>query len=502
MSEPRNIERVLLVLSPYTIFRDEPKSCLPPLGLAYLAAVLEPLVDVRIVDAIVEGYHTEIDADNDSFTYGLSDAEIRKVIADYKPDMVGVSCLATSQWRNAHRMCHLAKEVNPEIITVMGGPHPTGAPRHVLSDPKVDYVVIGEGEETIVALLEALRHGQSVAEIEGLAYCDGEEIVVVPRTHFIEDMDSLPFPARHLLPMEKYMAFNRPHGSVTKQNPALTMVTSRGCPARCVFCLVDTIWGHGFRPRSAENVLSEIELLIQDYGMREIHFEDDNLVFDRERAVEIFQGMIDREYNLTWTAPNGLAIWRLDEDLLRLMKASGCYRIHLAIESGDPDVLHNIIHKPLNLDRVARVVEAAKRLDLMIDAFFVIGLPGETKEQIQRTFDYARELDVNASFFLATPYPGCELAEICETEGYTLDIPMEDLRVTRGSIATPEFAPEELERMISNELVRQTLHQIKDPRFFVPWIAKRVWDEPRWALGHARRVARHWWSHLAGKREA
>jgi anaerobic magnesium-protoporphyrin IX monomethyl ester cyclase len=493
MVDKRNIERLLLVQPPYTIFRDEAKGCQAPLGLGYLAAVMEPLLDVHVLDAVAEGYATEIGA-GESFTYGLTNAEISAELSGYQPHLVGVSCLFSTQWRNAHRVCRLAKEVNPDVITVMGGAHPSVTLSQTLADPNVDYVVVGEGETTLPALINALRAGQPPVGIEGIAYRDGEEVVVAPHQHYIDNLDALPFPARHLLPMEKYFAINRPHGTVTRRSPNTSLITSRGCPARCVFCSIHGVWGRKFRARSPENVLAELEHLVRDYGVREVHFEDDNLTFDRARARAIFDGMVERGLDLAWAAPNGLATYTLDGDLLEAMKASGCYRLHLAVESGDPDVLRDIIHKPLRLEMVTEVVGMARRLGLAVDAFFVVGFPGETLDQIRRTFAFARKLDVDSvSLFIATPYPGTELEAICRAEGYLApDTPFDSLRVRRGSITTPEFVGADLERMVARELLWSKLLQVTRPRVFFERLVARAWHDPRWALGHGVRLVRQW----------
>jgi magnesium-protoporphyrin IX monomethyl ester (oxidative) cyclase len=241
-------------------------------------------------------------------------------------------------------------------------------------------------------------------------------------------------------------------------------------------------------------VLAELELLARDYGVREVHFEDDNLTHDRARALQIFDGMVERGLRLAWAAPNGLAIHTLDDQLLEAMKASGCYRLHLAVESGDPEVLQRIIRKPLRLEKVPQIVAAAKRLGLEVDAFFVIGLPGETRDQIRRTFEYADRLQVDhVAFYIATPYPGTELEALCRAQGYiSPGLSCDDLRVRRGNISTPEFTGAELERMLSSRQLRQTARQVFEPRRFFERVIMRAWRDPRWAIGHGVRSARQW----------
>jgi magnesium-protoporphyrin IX monomethyl ester (oxidative) cyclase len=489
----RDIPKLLLVQPPFTLLRDEAKGCEVPLGLGYLAAVMERRIQVRVLDAVAEGYAKEVGVARESFTYGLSDQAIRAVIAEYTPDVVGVSCPFSTQWRNAHRVCRLAKEVSLETITVMGGAHPSATPTQTLADPNIDYVILGEGEQVFPQLIESLQTGQ-VACVAGIAFRDGEAIRINPRNAFINNLDALPFPARHLLPMSKYFAINRPHGTMSRFSPNTSIITSRGCPARCVFCSIHNIWGRKFRARSPGNVLDELEQLEGDYGVREVHFEDDNLTYDRARALQIFNGMVARGLHLAWAAPNGLAIHTLDEQLLQAMKASGCYRLHLAIESGDPDVLQRIIRKPLRLEGVPPIVAAARRLGLEVDAFFVVGLPGETREQIRRTFEFADRLHADhTSFFIATPYPGTDLEQLCRAKGYVSpDLSFENLRVRRGNISTPEFTGTELEQMVSSQLLKLTARQVFQPQVFFDRVVLRAWRDPQWAIGHGTRFARQW----------
>ena len=490
----RDIQKLLLIQPPFTLLRDEAKGCQVPLGLGYLAAVMKPRLQVHILDAVVEGYATEVKVDSERFTYGLTDQEIRAALSGYAPDLVGVSCLFSTQWRNAHRICQLAKEVNPETLTVMGGAHPSAAPMQTLVDQNVDFVVTGEGEQVFPQLVEAVRTGQPISDVAGIAYRDGSGVKINSRKSFIEDLDALPFPARHLLPMSKYFTIDRPHGTMSRFSPNTSMITSRGCPAHCVFCSIQGVWGRTFRARSAENVLAELELLVRDYGVREVHFDDDNLTYDQMRARQIFDGMVERGLHLAWTAPNGLAIHTLNDQLLEAMKASGCYRLHLAVESGDPEVLQRIIRKPLRLEKVPQIVASAKRLGLEVDAFFVIGLPGETRDQIRRTFEYADRLQADhVAFYIATPYPGTDLEALCRAQGYiSPNLAFDDLRVRRGNIATPEFTGAELERMIASWELRLTARQVFEPRMFFERVIMRAWRDPRWAIGHGARFARQW----------
>jgi anaerobic magnesium-protoporphyrin IX monomethyl ester cyclase len=327
--------------------------------------------------------------------------------------------------------------------------------------------------------------------LDGALWKSDGNVVVRPKTRFIENLDELPFPARHLLPMAKYAEVGEAF-LLTKRRPFTPLNTSRGCVAQCTFCPVHATWGGRWRARSAGNVLDEIEHLVTEYGVREIHFDDDNLVLNRKRAVSLFQGMIDRKLDVVWTVPTGLALWAVDDDLLSLMKKSGCYKLFVAVESGDEHVLREVIRKPLDLKKVKPLVRTMQRLGIEVESFFVVGMPGETRESLRRTFQFARELDTDAShYFFANPMPGTKLWDLCEEKGYFRDgFSLEEVRVERANIETPELPAGELERMVAREEVRGRIRTLcrhpvrisrkymrymrKDPRVVCNFVLKNI----------------------------
>lgn len=481
MNENIKIKRILLVQPPCSISKSYTKEIQPPLGLAYIAAVLEKHYEVKVLDAAVEGWHTEISEGKDKIRYGLGFDEIKQVISHYKPDVVGISCLFSMQAHNAHKIAQLAKDVDKRIITIMGGAHPTVLAGKVMEDKNIDYVVIGEGEYSILELFDHLKDGKDLAPVGGIGYRSMDKVIINQKTKFIDNLDELPFPARHLLNMDKYFQINMPHGVTTRKSPNTSMITSRGCPAECVFCAIHPIWGKKFRARSAENVIREIKQLKTDYGVREIQFEDDNLTFNKKRAMEIFDKMISDNLDILWTTPNGVALWAMDEAMLLKMKEAGCYRLCLAIESGDQDVLHKIINKPLDLNKAEHIIELAHKYGFETDAFFVVGFPGETKDQILRTFKFSRKLKVsNVNYYIATPYPGTRLYELCVKGGYLVaDFKRNSLGVKKGVISTPEFTPVELEKLISKEKLFFYIRLIfKNPQAFYVKVVKRFVQDP------------------------
>ncbi len=448
------IKRVLLINPPDTrppdMLADKVRiGIVPPLGLAYIAAVLEQQgIEVKILDCVLgqqEGlpYHVEFSStyvplpgypktlERGNKRYGLSNEEISKSISDYKPDLVGVSCLFSNKALDAHMVCYLAKQVNPEIITVMGGSHPTALPEETLADKNVDHVVLGEGEWILYELINVYKFkgGTPAAQWASPFKC-------------AFDIESLPPPARHLLDMPKYLYSESPHSGL-KRVPATTISTSRGCPGRCEFCAIRCTFGDAYRYRSPENVLSEIEHLIDTYKIKELHFEDDNLTAHKKRAVALFKGIIDRKLDLSLNSPSGLAVFALDEELLDLMREAGYYSISLAIESGVPEVL-KLMRKKVDLIKAERLIRHARSIGMKTKAFFILGYPGETKDTMKRTVDYAGELGADwCLFFPATPLPGTDMLKRCQQNSWLVDPNMDYRRYFfTPNIRTPEFDPE------------------------------------------------------------
>lgn len=467
----RSIENILLIQPPYTIRSGVSKNCQIPLGLAYLASTLSNRFRVGIIDAIVEGYEIEEVVGN-SIRYGLPFREIQKRIRAFSPDVIGISCLFSTQWENVRLLARAIREVNKDMVVIAGGAHPSAVPEDVLSNRDIDYAIIGEGEEALGKLIDALYRGNDVCKIEGVASRNGKRIFCEARTHFINDLDTIPYPAWSHLPMGKYFSINMPHGG-GRYKPNIVMITSRGCPYRCVFCSIHTVWGRRFRARSVPNIIGEMELLIERYGIKEIQFEDDNLLFDRDRAERLFEAMIEKKLGLHWTAPNGISVERLDINLLKKMKDSGCYTLFLAIESGSEDTLKDIIRKRVPLKRIRDLVRKARGIGIDTFGFFVVGLPGETRSRIRETFSFASTIQLNgALFFYATPYPGTDLYTQALNQNIIRGIHYSDLCIERPVMGTGVLSRDMLERFVEREKkiyrIRSILYGwIKDPLYHI-----------------------------------
>ena len=456
-SSRREIKRILLLFPPIVEHSTSLKPCLPPLGISYLGAFLRKDYEVALLDTFVEGFFTEVPLDRRFSRTGLRYEEIDERIARFRPDLLGITCLFSTHFPIIRELCRKAKRLDPGLVTATGGAHPTFLARECMAEaPELDFIALGEGEPAISALLKALETGADLAGVDGIAYRENGEVRVSDGHHYIQDLDALPFPAFALLPLPKYERINIQCNQTSRNKKNLPVITSRGCTARCTFCSSAQFWGRRNRPRSAENVLEEVASRVDRYGTREIQFLDDNITLQPDRAKAIFQGMIDRNLRLEWSTPNGVALWTLDEEMVRLMKASGCYELVLAIESGSQEVLSSIIRKPLLQRKVEEAVRVIKSCGIQTHSFFIVGFPGETKEQIRQTFSFPRKLDLDrAVFFIFTPQPGTELTETCRREGLIPpDFGFGDLSYAWSVFQSDEFSSAELERWVASENLR------------------------------------------------
>jgi magnesium-protoporphyrin IX monomethyl ester (oxidative) cyclase len=375
--------RVCLINPPYI----HPRSwgmpyILPPLETAYVAALLERQHKVRIIDAHMEGWRNREQIDGTRNRIGLKNKEIADRIRQWSPDIVIITVRFSGWSKTAYEIASIVKNIDKNINTVLAGQHPSTRPEDCLAHPNIDFVVIGEPEHTIFELVGALEQGtiQSLKKIRGIAFNENGEKVVTPPRPAIQDLDSLPFPARHLLPMDAYFAAakeNPLRGEISK--PWATMITSRGCPYNCVFCANHNVMGRQWRGRSPENVVDEIEQLVRTYHIKQIDFYDDNMTLNKKRMETICDLIVKRGLDIEWYTPNGVRADTLDENLLTKMRKSGCKKIRIAPESGVQRVVNQIIKKDLNLKDVEKAVVLCKKVGIKVGCFFVIGLIGETK---------------------------------------------------------------------------------------------------------------------------
>ena len=409
---------------------------MPPYTLALLNACLKQEHDVQLFDPNHKN---------------MTEKEVLQFFQEAQPEVVGVSSISTEYIKPTRLLTAIIKEASPNSIVIQGGIIPTVLIEAAMRDQNVDYWIIGEGEFRFPQLLDELRKSQpDLSSIDGLAYWKDGVARISPPKGFIDDLDCIPFPDYGNLNLHDYgnKAIKYSLGLLPRKFPYAVTITSRGCPYRCIFCAASSVSSAKMHFRSAENVLNEIDMLYKA-GTREIIFLDDHFLGDRRRAVEIMQRLIERKYDLTWKCVS-MTIFRLDREILELMKDSGCYQMTVSIESGSQYVLDKIIKKPVKLSKVPGILDEAKSLGFEIVSNFVIGFPGETWEQIRETFRFAESIDIDmVNFHIATPLPKTELMEICLRDGYLpkdFDIVEGSAAgYARGLISTNEFTPAELE---------------------------------------------------------
>ncbi|MCP4649487.1 MAG: radical SAM protein [PVC group bacterium] len=468
----QKIKKIMLIFPTGKVLKGHFHHCEIPMGLAYLAAVLRDDFEVKVLDGRAKFKRIVVPGSKWEY-FGYTPQQILEQIKEYSPEVVGISCLSSFHFPDVIDLFKKIKKADKNIITVTGGTHPTFLADQVMSrHPEVDFIVLGEGEETFRNLLLAIDSGSRYQGLDGLAFRNDNdgEVRVNPKTQYIKELDSLPFPALDLFPLDFYEKKSIPFSVTCRSKKTAPILTSRGCSSSCVFCASKNYWGRHYRMRSAKNVLDEIEYLINKYGVKEIQFIDDNLTLDKKRAIDIFNGIIERKLDIYWNTPNGVAVWTLDEPLLELMKKSGCYELTVAFESGDQDVLNKIIKKPLNLQYAARMVNKMKELGIQVHSFFISGFPGETKEQILRSFAFANKMDLDSAwFFIANPTPGSELYDICVEKGYiSKDFSFEDIEYNLPHIETEDFTKQEVEKLVLTQFNKYNISLIfRHPmRFF------------------------------------
>ena len=411
--------KVMLIYPPITVFGADPTipSIVQPLGLAYVAGYLEKEgIQVKILDA--RGLSGErVIKDPKSALYGLSNAEIIKEIENEKPDVIGISCMWTAYSGDAHRIAGLVKKYKKDLPVIFGGAHASQFYEMVLRDDNVDIVVIGEGEATCTEVLKRIKEGISFEDVKGIAYrTTDKRIVKNPPRIPIKDLDTIPFPARHLLDMNIYLDKTK-KGKFAMRSPSIPMITSRGCPQKCIYCTIHSVWGNSWRGRSPKNVVDEIEMLQLNYGIKEVYWMDDSAGVHKSRLIAICDEIIRRKLDVKWTTPNGIAHWTLDESILDKMKQAGCYRITFGIESGNTE-MRKFIGKPFDLKQAQRLIRYANKIGMWTICTFIIGFPYETREAVNDTIQFAIDSDTDmAVFYLLCPHPTSRVYEIFKKEG-------------------------------------------------------------------------------------
>jgi len=417
------VKKVLLINPPWVIGEDknlwkQVASCWPSLGLAYIAAVLEKEGH--------EVYYLDCSAEH----YTIGDTE--KILKNYQNlDFIGLTA-TTPLINNALAIADIAKKNFPQAKIILGGIHPSVMPEEVIVNKAVNFLLIDEGEET----MKELVNGEKQEKILGLCYKDNGQIIKNPLRPLIQDLDTIPFPAYHLLPMDKYY----PAIGSYKCLPAMVLLATRGCPGRCTFCY-RTFRGL-VRKRSARNIIEEIKFLQKNYGIKEFAFYDDTFTLFKNLVKEFCSIIIEEKIDITWSCFTRVDY--INEELLGLMKQAGCHLILFGVESADEQILQNI-NKKISLEQVQEVVKLARKMGVETRASFMFGNQGETEETIKKTIDFAIKLDPDeAQFNITTPYPGTELFNWAKEKNYIKSFNWNDYSYSNVVLELPGLSREKL----------------------------------------------------------
>ena len=409
--------KVLLVNPPTPRFIIS-KDYYTPSSLLYLAAALrEAGENVKILDLnTVQESHEEVLID---------------YISSYQPSLVGIGCLFCGQFPMLLELSKRVKEWSEECKVVVGGIHPTTYPVKILTNcHAIDFVVLGEGEVAIVQLTKALK-SNDFSRIDGLAYRSNGQIGVNLKVSFIDDVDSIPFPAYDLISLEDYY-YDTSHWHNPKSLPinmSIPIISSRSCPNRCNFCSMFTVMGPQWRCRSPKNVVDEISHLYDNYNHHHFSFMDDNITLHKQRILEICDLIVERKLDIQFEIPNGLSIKTLDREVLNALVAAGLTRAALGIESGSDYIRNKIIGKRLPREKILEVVRLTKEYkQFYVKAFFIIGMPEDTRETLMETYNMIEEIDVDMpQVFNLLPFPGTKVFEQAVRDNLLINVDADDL---------------------------------------------------------------------------
>ena len=369
----------------------------PPVGLAYLAASV-----LKYTDADVDIIDTTFEDDPVMF---LNDHFKKN-----RYDLLGFSVM-TSSLKDAKNVIKIVKKYSPDTKIIFGGPHPTLMPNETMTEnPDIDAIAIAEGEQTFV---DVINNDFNFEGVKGLWYRnDKGEVIANPNREPIEDLDTIPLPARHLLNMERYIN-NWYQMDVVDYNLRGTgILASRGCPYNCTFCqpILKSMFGRGMRKRSAKNIVQELKILKETYNINSFQFLDDTFTIYPEWVTEFCDEMINNNMNMKWTCNSRAHL--VEKELFKKMKEAGLSRVCIGIESGNQRILNEVYRKGITLDHVKNATRILKELKIKTLGFFMVGAPSETVDEIKQTIRFAKNLDIEeATFSVTTPLPHTTLYE-------------------------------------------------------------------------------------------
>lgn len=426
---------------------DEGRGFTPPLGIMYIAAYIKKAGKhkIEILDAQAE----ELNYD-----------ELEKEIIKRKPDIIGMTAM-TFTIIDIIKTAKIAKKINPNIKIILGGPHVIIYPNETINIKEIDFLILGEGERVINPLLNNINNLEALEKIPGLVFKKNEKIINTGRAEFIQNLDELDFPARELTPYNKYFWALSPYKPIT------TMFTSRGCPYKCLFCDRPHL-GKNFRARSAKNVVDEMEAC-EKIGVQEIFVYDDTFGADRQRVLDICSEKIKRNLKIVFDIRT--RVNTVDKEILENLKKAGCQRIHYGVEAGTQKIL-NVLRKGITIEMAENAFSLTKKIGIQTAAYFMIGSPQETREDILKTIKFMKKLNPDYTHItITTPYPATDLYIMALKEG----IAPRDYWAEFAKNPNPDFHPPAWEKELSrNELFRLLKKAYRSFYLRPNYIAKRI----------------------------
>ncbi|MFH1455590.1 MAG: radical SAM protein [archaeon] len=402
----------------------------PPIGLTYLASYMrENGLDVDLIDC----------------SFDMTKEKLFAMVQEKKPDIIGIGIL-TDMIKDLKDLVKSLRSIAPNAVFVAGGSHPSALPEETF-DYGFDIIVKGEGEEVMVELVKALKNRTNLSEVDGIYYKKNGKIVYTQQQKLIENLDDLPFPARDLLPMNKYLKYSIGRSSWILPRPSTTVLGSRGCPFNCTFCATNLNYGRKVRQRSPSNYVDEIEMLIKDYGVKGILFNDDTLTTNRQWVLDLISEIKKRKLKIKWGCNTRVNL--VDKELLAKMKEGGCVSISFGVESGVQEVLNKYHKKGITLDQIRKAIKLCKEVGIFTHTTFIVGMPGETLRNMEVSIRFAKEIEPDAiQVSIATPFPKTELCDMALKVGKQKEFNWEELNfMFRGVIETKDFTPKQVRAM-------------------------------------------------------
>jgi radical SAM superfamily enzyme YgiQ (UPF0313 family) len=415
-----------------------------PLGFGYLASVLGEKNEIKVIDAL-------------SLDYSLDG--VGSEIKRFDPDVVGVTATTPSIYE-AYGVARIAKEINSDVKTIIGGPHATFTAKETLKECKhLDVVVRGEGEETMRELSNAIEREEDLKDVLGITFREDDKIVETGDRPLIKNLDEIPFPAYDLLPQSKFDG-----------RRYAVMMTSRGCPFKCIFCSSSLLCGKVWRGRSPENVVEELRIL-KSRGIDEIEFLDDTFTLNGKRVEKICDLIEKEKLDVSWSCSS--RVNTINKGMAEKMKEVGCHTVYMGVESGTEKIL-KIISKGITLKEAEKAVKLVKEVGLNSVCSFVLGVPGETAETMKKTITFAKKLNPTfAQFTLATPYPGTRLFEIAKEKDYLLTKDWSKYTTLDPVMKIPGVAAKQLKNTLTKAYIKfyftplKIFEQLKERRFSI-----------------------------------